>query len=467
MGSKITENAAWQSRVTEYLEQGLFADALVYLEGALADSRTHDEELDKLSKIIEISYTQSRQDKAFIYAQRLASICNVSNISWAMSLLLSYATCFSFLVLRRVPKGLLRWVCRCLFPQYDTRTKWPHLKECLFGQYWHNIRFCAKFPLLMIVSSENANQELFSIGLVGYTTSFAGHSLLGNLTMRRVINTARRIGAREVSLALYTHLAIGYQMAARPLKTLALYDEFTKEFESIPSFYDLLISANKTSLSLTDLGPCEGQKAIIDSFKKSFSLSKSRNHIQIYGGQAILLALEKKSAETLAFLEKSFAAAEQSNNPLDFLYYYRIEVLVHLLSGEHEKCEISIRNGRAFAEQYGKPKWLVQEFDRITCVEAAMKSPSVFYNKYQLLRFLWLSVKTRNLSLASKGFRILKSISSSRVASPIGRKGKSSNIFRIIFMVPRNQKLLHLGQISLQIASAFIKSSFLSDFQGG
>ena len=78
----------WQNQVKEYLEQGLFGDALICLESTLLDSETREEELDKLSQLIEISYTQSRQDKAFTYAQSLEAAYLIKNIPWVVGLLL-------------------------------------------------------------------------------------------------------------------------------------------------------------------------------------------------------------------------------------------------------------------------------------------------------------------------------------------------------------------------------------------
>jgi len=222
-------------------------------------------------------------------------------------------------------------------------------------------------------------------------------------------------------------------------------------------FYELVIAANKISLSLADKNLLVTQQAIEECFNQSFSLANTANHVQIYGGQAVLFAMLFKADEAISLMRKSLASADICSSPLNYLFYYRLEALMWHLLGDFLKCDLSLKTAFDYCRQYGFPKWHILELKRIATANRAENSRFYLMKKLYSFRFLIDSLLIANVGLSYKGLSLVRKNLLNRNFSYWNDAEKVE--FLGYYLKEADQSTgSHLGKISLTIASAFIES---------
>ena len=449
---------SWSQKLSELIENGLYADAEILLEHSL---RTHvdcpeDETIAKLTNLVQICYTRLRHDKASDYADQLQRLAKVKTDNWWRTLVLSYVICLAFLWGATKKIGWFDKVYRRLFGDVNKPLSWNQANILLFGNYWQNIKKSLCLSLFQYYAGDSEREYLLSTGFTAYTLSYAGHNVIGNRTLQKVVNKAKQLNNAEIIAKLNPHLAIAYGMSAQTERALTIYHEM-ESARDLPSFYRLVVAANKIGLSLADKNPAAAQEAINLCFNESFSLANSANHVQIYGGQAILYALANRPEEAESFMHKSFLSAENCGGPLNFLFFYRMEALMWLILKRRAQCQESIRSALKYLHVYGGTKWHYQEICRIDCINDSQKKPSIIVTKYYLHKFLFKSFLLGNVGLIRKALRIYwKFLFNSQLN--YWHEKEVVGFFRHYFRGVDDTKTSHLGKISLRIASAFIDS---------
>ncbi len=454
----MSQKFSWSAAVDKYVGQGLFADAEIFLEKSYRSepSCSDAEKIEKLSKLIQICYTRLRHDQAGLYSSELENFIGINAGHWKRSLFISYLVCLDFLLFSKFKSFNIISLHKKLSGALKKPITWEHANILLFGNYWQNIRKSLSLSLYQYKLGASQQEQLLSIGFTAYSLSYLGHNLLGNLTLKKVVKKAKSLEEKEVVARLNPHLAIAYGMSAQTKKALAIYEEMETS-ENLPSFYRLVIAANKIGLSLADIGPAAAQAAINLCFDESFSLSNSANHVQIYGGQAILYALANRPDEAKSLMKKSLLSSESCGGPLNFLFYYRMEAMMWLILKNHENCRASIHNARIHLDKYGGTKWHAQEIDRISCANSSIQHESFILSKIYQVKFLAHSLLTFNAGLIVKGIKIYTRFMFNSNLNYWHEKEVVS-FFRHYFKGADDTKTSHLGKISLRIASSFIDS---------
>jgi signal transduction histidine kinase/ActR/RegA family two-component response regulator len=448
----------WPNKVNELVANGQLADARNYLEELVESSRdpTSPSSLSQLTKLIEICYNQLNHNRANFYADKLQLLLKIDNVGWGVSLFFSYLVCLNFVVFNSTSFRLARFIKSRIFPQASANASWKNINSILFAKFWHNIRACAKFPLLQLSLCQSQEEKLLAVGLVGYCLSYSGHNLVGNKTIQHAVTIAKRRNYSTVVNQLNPHLAIGYGMAYRSEESFQVYDEMANSMELSP-FYELVIAANKISLSLTEKNLIEAQKAIEKCFSQSFSLANTANHVQIYGGQAILFAILSKEEEALALIKKSKGSADICSAPLNYLFYYRLEALMWYALKNTQNCAESLGKAKDYCNRYGLPRWHLAELKRIELANRALGDNRFLRNKYILLLFSLYSLATFNAGLIRKGAVLVGKNIFHRKFSYWDGKQRLAYLNYYLKEVDESN-LSHLGKTSLTIASAFIES---------
>ncbi len=448
----------WRSEVDSLVEKGRLADALVFMELQCEklDDQPVDERLDKLSKLIDVCYSQLNHKKASGYASDLLGRLGMSgHVSWLFGLTLSVLVCISYMFCGRVPGALLLIISKKYSLPSQPSVRWHHLRSILYGRFWQNIRECVHYPLMQLLVSETSEHKSLSIGMLGYSLSYAGYGVVGNGALQRVINDSFKVGKSDVAIQLLPHIVIGYGMAADVDRAKKAHEMMREK--GLPPFYEYVTAANTISLSIADENLLVAQASIEQCFMQSFSLASSANHVQVYGGQAVLFALLSKRDEAVSLMKKSKDSATIGSSPLNWLYFYRLEALMWYALGDAEECSKSLDFALKYCEEYGRPKWHVLELRRIFLANLSLEDKGYCFGKFLFFRFLLSSLVLLNKGLLGKGLGILRKTLFER-GFVYWSNSEKIEFYKKHLEDTDKGSASSPGKISLSIASAFMAS---------
>lgn len=350
----------------ESLKRGDYYGASQILEQQLKtlESENFDLWLDGTAANIHLLVKQSRYEDALRYAKNLESHLGTGKLANTLAVGVGYVFSWIFTYLPLSFSKNLSALFRRLRIKRSA-FKYDHYFGLLFGFCWQNINKAVHLSLYCFGSAQTDKELLKGAGFLGYFLAVKGHAAVGIPSLKRAIRIADEKNWTDVKLELRVFLGIAYQFSAMPIECKQSHAEMEKEFPSLPPFVKIIGSASYLNVSFTDQTPKHAQEALNEAYRIAVSMKDSRNHIQIYGVNACLKALEGQAVESLSLLVRARTTAEANANTLDHLIYYRFESIVHLLLKDFDKAARSLDSAFHYLRTYGQVDWYHQEFLRV------------------------------------------------------------------------------------------------------
>lgn len=403
MNNDVEAKDGWRSILLELKANNQFTQAQELLEEELAQADNKDEIGAMLAELINVCFTLSRHQKAFEYSEALIAHSGEATINRKQHTRKAIKICVKYLLARKPERAEFKAMTEHLLPGIEPKMSWNYLNTCLFGTYWNKMEYCFHYLYGMLIRAENQEQFLYTIGLLGYSLSFSGYSVIGNRVLRKAIKEAKRAGYNDYYKNLSIHLAIGYCICYRQDKSRKICEEFE---ETVSLFHQLLVKACQLSLAITCLGPKATQQAIEEVQNQNVGLINSHSYIQVYGAQAMLMALANQHEQAISYLVKAKVNADFCASPLNYVFYYRYEATMWALMNKHDRAKKSIAKGRHYAKEYGRPLWNLFELNRIEAVIGAAIASGYSSRAVSSLRFIWKGLTSLNYRLVLESFKL-------------------------------------------------------------
>ncbi len=364
----MSDRAQRLLEVENLVAGGRISDAVEILEKLVNEaSGMLKERLDDLSSICHLSVRKSRYQKAYESSFEIMDAIGVSRQKFLSTRLLALTLVLLFRLRLHSAIKLIIVLGRKIF-QAPVDTSWVHINAILWGVYWQDLDLAMEWNFWCVCLARSEKEYLRSFGFLCYTTSLKGHTKIGIHGLKRTIDIAAARGLSDLSKDLTLWLAVSYQWSGMYDESKKIYELFENNFPSAEPFLKIISYAGRLHLCFCEAGPRDVQIALEQCFAASFALKESRNHIQIFGAKAALLALEGSLEEAQIFLDKSHKARGQNRNNLDSFVGYRFEAVTYLIGKQHEKAKVSLEQAAGFLHLFGNPQGYVLEMQRIAAL---------------------------------------------------------------------------------------------------
>jgi signal transduction histidine kinase len=399
----------WKTSIEEKAATGNFAGAADVLREHLRVPCELKEEIALRSHLILLLVHQSRYPEAHELAREMEKHVGCPRVSRFLTVPIAYVVCvFSALGLGFLERGFRTLGRRVALKFLKPEATWDAAYGALWGLYWHNIDLALQYNLLTYFLAETPAEIFRSKGFLSFSLAFKGHPICGLSSMRRTMKECDEAGEALVLQDLYVFWCVVLQMSSRASDCFEAYDRFEKYFPTAPPFLKIICSASRLNASFSEHGPSKAHREVDRCLAISVALKESRNHIQIYGAKAALLAMEGRPDEAREYLQKSRLVAERNANALDSLIYQRFAAATYLNLAEFKTARQALSDGRALLKQYGSPSWYEQELDRIETVLVFREEHSRWYCWAFAAGFALRALSYGNIHRFRKAKRVLR-----------------------------------------------------------
>lgn len=356
----------FHKNLEDMVANGNLAQASRLLEAAIAKSASDDEKCEFAVWLTDLYIRQSRYREAYRSAM---TVKEARGISWRFPHFLLILSAYILLVFRGLGlEGLPEKLIRNFFVRLPKSVSWSELNAILWGIYWQNLPKALLFNVLTCVYSVEHSQKIRSYGFLGYSMALKGHHWIGLIGLRHAIYMVRNNNHRDIKRDLMVWLGVAYQWSSKHDKCIDSLNLFEQEFPDADPFLKMICHASRLHSSFTAKGPKETKIAVDAAFNMALTLKESRNHIQIFGAHAALLALEGRYAESRTYLEKSQKAADTNDNNLDRFIFHRMAVVSHFYMGNLAEAQDHLTKARHFLCEFGRPDCYRQETERLQTI---------------------------------------------------------------------------------------------------
>ena len=401
----------WKPKIEKLLAEGELGKAAAFLMECRESELDPTEREHLTARLVLLLVHQSRYKEAFEISLKYEAELRARKPYYFLTLILAYVFCLiNRLKLIQIEQLLVRFAK--YFYRFDSPAPhdWGRSQALLWGVYWQNINSALHYNVMCLLYARTEDERLRSVGFLGYTLAFKGHSSLGLPLLRRSIDEARKAGAQAILKEMYVFLGVALQMSSKVSECFSVHSKFEQEIPDAPAFSRIISHASRCNVAFSELGPIEASKEADLCFTASFALKESRNQIQIYGVKATLLALEGRASEALIYLHRSRAAARTNDNTLDHLIFHRFESVVYYTLGRVEESRFALILAQDFLRRYGAPTWYVLEIARIDLLHTLSRNPKLIKRIYPCIKFWLYSAATLNLDRIKKANRISRQV---------------------------------------------------------
>lgn len=361
------------------------------------------------SELVHLFVQQSRYAEAYQHARKIEAGLGLAPISFRLALVLSHVVSLLFSIRKGFLGRQIFKALRSLSQEGPNNDRFGAIDAVLWGTYWQDMRRALILNCLTFFSAVTEEQELKAFAFLNYTLAYMGFKT-GLRGLAHAIQIADRGSGREAqhlnSKDLLVWYGVALQMNAKSKDCLAVHRKLRDLFRDSEPFHLIISFASQLNMSISELGPVQSAKVAEECFSASFALKESRNHIQIYGGKAALLALEGRMREALEFLEKSRLAAVRNANTLDEIIFHRLAAITHLNLGVPDKAREHIRIGREAVRRYAPVLSYLHEFARLEVIARYQERPNQTTKLISTLQFMILGMTFPHAQFRRKTLKI-------------------------------------------------------------
>jgi signal transduction histidine kinase/CheY-like chemotaxis protein len=356
----------FHKNLEDLIATGNLAQASQILEVGMSESSSDEEKCQFAVRLTELYIRQSRYREAYRWAMTLKE---TRGISWQFPYFFLVLSAYILLICRRLGlEGLPEKLIRNFLVRLPKDVSWSELNAILWGIYWQNLPKALLFNVLTCVYSEENCQKIRSYGFLGYSLTLKGHHFIGLIGLRHAMYLVRNTNQRNLKRDLMVWLGVAYQWSSQHDKCAATQNQFEHEFPDADPFLKMICHASRLHSSFTARGPQETKVAVDAAFNMASTLKESRNHIQIFGAHAALLALEGRFSESQTYLKKAKKASDKNDNNLDRFIFHRMAVVSHFYTGDLSVAQNHLSKARYFLGEFGWPDCYKQETERLQAI---------------------------------------------------------------------------------------------------
>ena len=239
---------------------------------------------------------------------------------------------------------------------------YKHSWAVQFCEFWNHVRTCRNNSLFQIALATNEKERLDGIAMLGFFHSFVGSGWAGLRLLRHAIFSMHRRKDMESLTQAYSYLGIAYFMDNQPERGRFYHAFFFRHFAKGNPFFRNIALSNMLAGTFRMGDFFQLRDFVNRCFRESFGVPSSRQHVQVYGWQAFILAAEGRGPEALDALERSHKTARQNDNYIDWTIYWRIAAFTQLLLGREAEAKTACENGVTYCKKVGNPKVYSQWF---------------------------------------------------------------------------------------------------------
>lgn len=362
-----------------------------------------------ISDLCHIYIRQSRYAEAYHESHKIKSFLQIRNISFFWILSAAFLMAANTLINQNIVNKICHYFVKKIvgFPNTNQTNLFPLYEGLLWGIYWQDMRQALKMNIFTVLSSGNDVELIKSQAFLHYTLAFMGYSGIGIKGLKKLVKKCED-NQKNMVRDLLTWVGVAYQMGGFAKECLSTHQRLAKEFPNAEPFHQVISYASQLNVSISELGPEEVAQAADKCFSISFALKESRNHIQIYGGKAALLAMEGRHEEAHSFLERSLVATQRNSNTLDDLIFHRLAAVASLNMGDFTSARHHISQAKERMQKYAFVMWYWHEIVRLSAI-ANYQSKATKLNKYiQSIWFLAQAIWIPNWNLFKKTIRLFR-----------------------------------------------------------
>ena len=247
----------------------------------------------------------------------------------------------------------LKKILNCIFDRiYNAdQTSYELVRSVHFANFWFDIKKCQKLGMLELLKANDDQQLIKALAWLAYSRAYRGGSRSALRILQFAYENSTKIGAKNELEPLW---AIALFMNHNYERSLAVIEKFARDNSDASEFYKLLMSSVKITCLSGKGNLDELSKAVDECFSYSISLPKSRHQLQTYGAEAMLMAVSGKPDVAATLLLKAKDAADENDDDLDWLIYWRWVAEVHSYLGESGAALSAVNRMQEFMTSYGK-----------------------------------------------------------------------------------------------------------------
>ena len=393
----------WRVTADDLIASGKLAQAAIFLQRRLSSSSCSDQSrVEIAAELTDLFIRQSRYREAYDAAMLIKSARRIQ----------FYNNTFVFVLCTRLLlasyifgiEGIFCWFMRPLL-RATKGASWPEINALLWGTYWQNIDEALRYNLVCCLIADDDSKKNRSYAFLAYTMAIKGHGVIGLRVLKMAIKFAEKAGDVGARRDLMVWLGVAYQWSAHQKESIAIHDQFDKEYPEADPFLKIITYASRLHTSFTDHGPKKTKDAIDVAFNMSLALKESRNHIQIFGAKSALLALEGRFNESDIYLEKASKATDRNDNNLDRIIFHSMAIVVSYYKGDLNEALRHLSIGESYLAAYGAPARLKQELHWLRAIVVLGSKNSVTSRLYQSLKIFFGSLNFLSLERTIRASR--------------------------------------------------------------